>query len=152
MHTHPNNTSAACMIGMLAYDNHASPSLPVLSSMHVPGMPAYRPPPREHLPVDLNAGYPESYVRKPEGDGESTPVEVIIQGARHTGLDARTMQVVTFRLVWGWEGGPGGGTLCALMCTACCFTLSYSDLHLWVGTFGLADDYRGGRTGLWEGC
>ena len=72
-------------------------------------MPAYRPPPPERLPVDLNAGYPDSYVKKPEGDGESTPVEVIIQGARHAGLDARTVQVVTFRFVGGGMGGACRG-------------------------------------------
>ena len=68
----------------------------VLSScMQTPhaGMPFYRPP--EQLPLDLNTGYTDSYVKKPEE--ESTPVEVIIEGARQLGAKLQEVQICTFR-------------------------------------------------------
>ena len=56
-------------------------------------MPLYRPP---KLPVDLNLGYPESYVKSPD-DNEATPVEVIIQGAKEAGVEMNQFQICTFR-------------------------------------------------------
>ena len=44
---------------------------------------------------DLNAGYPEAFVRKPEA--ESTPIDVVIGGAKEAGLSFAHVHVCTFR-------------------------------------------------------
>ena len=62
------------------------------------GLPAYCPP--KSFPVDLNAGYPESFIKKLED--EATPVEVVIRGAQHAGFDLASVSFCTFRC--DWEG------------------------------------------------
>ncbi len=48
------------------------------------------------LPVDLNEGYPESYMKDPEG-GEATPVETIVRAALQAKVDMSKIQICTFR-------------------------------------------------------
>lgn len=50
------------------------------------------------LPYDLNEGYPDSFIRKPEA--ESTPVEVIMRAALAVMPDGQLLQtahICTFR-------------------------------------------------------
>ena len=65
----------------------------VIMGFHA-GLPAFQPPGK--LPVDLNEGYPDSFVRKAKDD-EATPVEVVINGAKQAGFDLEKSTFCTFR-------------------------------------------------------
>jgi hypothetical protein len=58
------------------------------------GLPVFQPPGK--LPVDLNEGFPDSFIRKAKDD-EATPVEVVIDGVKQAGFDLRTSAFCTFR-------------------------------------------------------
>ena len=86
-------STAGKILGSGLYDTSRFHHASCCESVMQAGRPSYRPP---QLPVDLNAGYPESYIKK-QGSDEATPVEVIIRGAQSAGVKLASIQICTFR-------------------------------------------------------